>query len=230
MFSIFDNKNVTHVSILLDASGSMAGKVKDTIGGVNSYISKLREDKKSKYVVNMYLFDTTRFNALAENEELKNVKEVTTKTYETFGATPLYDSVGKMIKMANDYEANKHIVVIMTDGEENSSREMSLRNIKDLIQRKKADDWEFLFLGADFNNYSQGYQWGLSKGDIMSYGRGIQASASAFDSVARRTLNYSAGVADTFTSADKIGAGDKFDKNEDDIKISKISITFPESN
>ena len=45
--------NIQHIIALIDRSGSMAGKEKDTIGGINTMLNQLKND--IKYDEEIYL-------------------------------------------------------------------------------------------------------------------------------------------------------------------------------
>ena len=53
------------------------------------------------------------------------------------------------------------VVVFQTDGAENASREHSLDGLRDLIARRRAEDWQFVFLGADIDAYATASSLGI---------------------------------------------------------------------
>jgi len=65
---------------------------------------------------------------------------------------------------------DKAITVIMTDGEENSSREWTLQGIRELIKSKEAAGiWTFVFLGANLDAFAQGVNLGVAKANAVRY-------------------------------------------------------------
>jgi hypothetical protein len=74
--------------------------------------------------------------------------------------TPLNDAVGKLVNMARAANANKTAIVIMTDGHENASRELTTPQAKALLDECRAKGWQVVFLGADFDNAAQGASYG----------------------------------------------------------------------
>ena len=83
---------------------------------------------------------------------------MTNKVYFARGMTALLDAIGKT---ANTVAARqqtaaasavpaKTVVVIMTDGMENASKEYHYADVKTLIERQQKEfGWEFLFMGAN---------------------------------------------------------------------------------
>jgi hypothetical protein len=95
------------------------------------------------------------------------------------GGTPLLDSVARSIRdlgyklasMREEDRPTKVIVIVQTDGEENSSRETSLEKLKAMVdhQRQKYN-WDFMFLGADIDAFGYGASLGFASAATASYG------------------------------------------------------------
>lgn len=147
-----DKKAGRNVYMLLDRSGSMSTNWVETIGSINSYVEKLESD------VNVYLavFDSAG-NTGIDYEVIRettsgNWKPVLISELSARGSTPLYDAVGKICdRMLND-NAERAVLVIMTDGYENASREYSLSSVKAKLKEMEQKDWPTVFLGADFKD------------------------------------------------------------------------------
>lgn len=182
------------INFVLDKSGSMGSCITDTIGGFNTYIGKLKDDKKAKYKFSLTLFDTAfenRHVAVA----LTDVPELTTKTYVPGGMTALYDAIGKAVGEveAKGDKSDKVLTVILTDGQENSSREYKLQSIKDLITRKeKEGNWSFVFLGADISAFAVGDQLGVALSNSVVYNQ--QNMTAAYANTATATMDFACSV------------------------------------
>lgn len=150
------------ISVVLDESGSMRAQQKETIQALNDYIQKLKEDHADKKV----LFSLTQFNTQAHvihaAQPLKNIPLLTEKTYLPNGFTALYDAVGQtIIELSKRVEQEGNVlVVILTDGHENSSQEYDLQAIQSLIEEKKKEEWSFVFMGADKSAWKVGSAMG----------------------------------------------------------------------
>jgi uncharacterized protein YegL len=143
--------NKTELVFILDRSGSMSGLEKDTIGGYNSLLSKQRSEEGSANVTTV-LFDD-KFELLHDRLDIHGISDITDKDYFVRGSTALLDAIGKTInKIGNvqkytkpEMRADKVLVIITTDGMENSSVEYSYDQIKMMIERQKAQyGWEFI--------------------------------------------------------------------------------------
>ena len=181
----------TLINFVLDKSGSMGTCLTDTIGGFNTYIQKLKEDKKSKYLFSLTLFDTS-FENRHVAIDLSAVPELTTSTYVPGGMTALYDAIGKTVSAVESKgeKVDKVLTVILTDGQENSSREYKCQMIKDLITRKeKEGNWTFVFLGAYLSAFAVGDSMGVSHSNSIIYGR-TQGAGNVYATMAVATRGF----------------------------------------
>ena len=160
------------IVFLLDKSGSMSGSESDTIGGYNSFITKEKKNNTNSLVTTV-LFDNN-YEKLYDREKISSIKKLTSKEYYVGGCTALYDAIGITINEMDKNNPEKVLFVITTDGLENASREYNKNNIKKLIETHK--NYEFIFLGAGIDSYSEGESIGIKKTNISNYsksGRGI---------------------------------------------------------
>lgn len=168
--------NLTELVFILDRSGSMSGLEGDTIGGFNAMLQKQRElDGECR--ITTVLFDN-RYELLHDRIDIRAVRELTEKEYFVGGSTALIDAIGRTIdklvnvqkNTAEEYRAEKVMVVIITDGEENSSREYPLQKVKAMIEREKEKyGWEFVFLGANIDAVQTAGQFGISSSRAVDY-------------------------------------------------------------
>ena len=162
-------KNLTELVFILDKSGSMGGLVSDTIGGFNALLQKQRA-VAGECLLTTVLFDD-KYELLHDRLSIKGVADLTEKDYYVRGSTALLDAVGQSVaKISNAHShtlseevPEKVIMVITTDGMENSSREFTSGQIRELISARKAAGWEFIFLGANLDALETADQMGISR-------------------------------------------------------------------
>jgi len=156
-------KNTSRTVIVLDRSGSMGAIVNDTIGGVNQFIDKQKE-KNPENILSIHQFDT-EFHVSHQACKVTDIASLDDSNYVPRGGTALNDAIGKTInELGNELKAlpeserpDKVIFLVVTDGEENSSREFSTEQIKGMVEHQKNKyDWEFVFLGADIDSFAVG--------------------------------------------------------------------------
>lgn len=163
---------------LIDRSGSMYGFEEDTIGGFNSFIEK-EKAKEGNTRVTTILFDHG-YDVLYKRKSIHDVKELTRNEYFVRGSTALLDAIGRTITTLDKEIDNKVLFVIMTDGMENSSVEFSKPQIKSMIGNH---NWEFIFIGADIDSYSEARSIGIRDSHVANYRKSKKGIGALYDSV-----------------------------------------------
>src|SRR5215471_4076877 len=166
-----ERKQDVLVNVILDKSGSMASKTNDVIEGFNAYVVGLGKEDQVNYLFSLTLFDTQvayRHVAIP----LPEVKKLDSKSYRPEGNTALNDAIGITVRKveADQPRVDKVVTVIMTDGEENSSREWTHDAVRALIEQKeKEGNWTFVFLGAGLDAWHQGRSYGVQAANVAQY-------------------------------------------------------------
>jgi hypothetical protein len=178
--------------MVLDMSGSMAPQWDDTIGGANSYFEGLQEDSSTDYRVTIINFDTS-YEVLCSDRPLSEVPKLTKRNYRPRGGTALYDAVGRAIKETESkvLEGEKAIVVIITDGEENSSVKETERTIKPKIETLQGrGNWTFIYLGAVANAWDNASKMGIYSSNTLRYNK--TKTKGLYRSMVGATQSYAA--------------------------------------
>ncbi len=219
-----DKTNKMLVTVVLDRSGSMNSQRAGTISGYNEYINGLRADKEGEYSVSLIQFDAhgsahgPELTISYTDKPLADVPVMTEPDYEPRGGTPLLDAIGECIRRASAIKGERAATcVIITDGQENSSKEFTLEAVRALIKEKEAESWTFVFIGAEIDSYAQGGALGMSTGNVANYAQanvGAMYTNTAQATVARGVLNRSRGVHGAsmmsfFSDDQKAAMGDK---------------------
>ncbi|MCD8294366.1 MAG: hypothetical protein LUE27_03835 [Clostridia bacterium] len=183
-------KDLTEVIFILDRSGSMGGKERDTIGAFNSLIQKQKK-YEGKVLVTTILFDD-QYEVLFERVPIEKVRPLTSSQYYVRGCTALLDAVGitvdalrKVHKEDGKNVPGHTLVVINTDGMENASHRYTFNEVRSLITREQEKHgWEFLFLGANIDAIASASQIGIRASraaNTYADSSGIRAAYEAVD-------------------------------------------------
>lgn len=164
----------THIICILDRSGSMYSIIDDSIGGFNSFL-KTQKNLPDDATITVVLFDD-KYELLYDNINIKNVEDLTIKKWYPRGSTALYDAIGKTINSEKNRIDNmdhnkpsKVLVCIVTDGNENSSIEFNLGDIKKIIKTSEENNWNFIYLGANQDAFDVGTSFGVSPNNTFTY-------------------------------------------------------------
>jgi uncharacterized protein YegL len=168
-------KDCTELVFILDRSGSMAGLESDTIGGFNAMIEKQKKAAGACWVSTVLFSD--RSQVIHDRLPLEKVPPMTDSEYSVGGCTALLDAIGDAVKhisnihkYAREEDIPEHtLFVITTDGMENASHRYGSDEVKKLIEAKKEQGWEFLFLGANIDAVETAKRFGIREDRAVNY-------------------------------------------------------------
>ena len=190
-------KKATEMVCILDRSGSMYKKRKDTIGSFNQMLEKQKREPGEAYITTALFSD--QCDVLYSHTPIRETEELTEQDYYIGGNTALFDAIGKVFHQTDsllegregDYE-EKVLVFIITDGMENASVQYGRQQIKKLIEEKQKKGWVILFFGTDMEMIKLAEDTGIRKENTTCYpdtAEGIRESflmaGSCFSSLRR---------------------------------------------
>lgn len=189
-----------HDFILLDRSGSMQSQWNEALNAINGYVRKLAEDKV-KTNVTLVVFDKegekASIDVIRDNVKPSKWKNVSDADATPRGLTPLNDAVGRIVSMSESKKYDKVAIIIMTDGFENASVELTVQQAKDALERCRAKGWQVIFLGANFDNAQQAASYGNSLG---STAKAVNLNAAMSATASLRSGYASRGIAMNYTA------------------------------
>jgi len=167
------NSNYTHLALVVDRSGSMADIKDDAQGGINTLIAE-QFAEEGQLTLTLSEFD----------DHFEDVVRMSGKPFayklSPRGSTALLDAVGKEItRTAQELDAlpkalrpSKVLFVVVTDGQENSSNEFTLKAVKASIETQRKDHgWTFQFIGAEEAAW-QGREMGMNSASFKRTDKG----------------------------------------------------------
>ena len=162
----------TEILVITDRSGSMASIASDVIGGYNRFIDDQRSLPGEARVT--YTQFDTEYEVIYAGTALKKVPVLDDKTFVPRGGTALLDAIGRTLneqgaRIAKEGWAELVIVLIVTDGEENSSREYDRARIKEMTSHAESNGWKFVYLGANQDAFSVARGLGFSTAHTQGY-------------------------------------------------------------
>ena len=203
--------DLTDITLVVDRSGSMAQVREDAEGGVNSFIEQQAKEP-GEALLTLVQFDT-EYEFLHKGVPISQVPK-----YELVprGMTALLDAVGRAINETGERLAkmDEHdrpglvVFVVMTDGQENSSKEFSKADIKAMIQRQQDTyHWHFTFLGANQDAFAEAGGMGIAAAGVANFAmdKMVAAYAATGEKVSRMRQQHRAGetVSNEFTEEER---------------------------
>lgn len=180
-------KDLCELVVILDESGSMGNVTNDTIGGFNVFL-ETHQKMPGEARLTLVKFDT-KYEIVHNGVDVRSAKPLDKTTYNPSGCTALLDAVGRAIDevgkrfdtASEDEKPGKVIFLIITDGEENSSVEYKLHQVKEkTTKRQDVDKWEFIFMGANQDAWAEAGKMGYANAvnySVADMGKTMKAAA-----------------------------------------------------
>ncbi len=192
-------QDYTHITVILDRSGSMESIRDDTIGGFNAFL-KQQKAELGTATLTLVQFDThDPYEVIYEFMPISEILELNSETYVPRGGTPLLDALGRGInelesktaELKDENRPSKVVLVIVTDGQENSSREFHKDQIEKMIkERTEKHAWQFVFLSADLAAIDDAMGLGIHSSSTLAFQKNAKGSSDAWQSLSARTADY----------------------------------------
>jgi hypothetical protein len=191
------NPHKTEIVVVLDRSGSMESIRKDMIGGFAHFVSEMRA-LSGDCVLSLYQFDDVYEKVFEE----KPLADVGALVLEPRRSTALLDAVAfaihgvgaRLSAKAEDDRPGAVVVVIITDGHENSSKEYSRAHLRALISTQEKDfKWRFMYLGAEASSFDDAHDMGINT--VAMYDASAAGVKGMAHGVARSVGTYRSAVA-----------------------------------
>lgn len=159
--------DVLDILVVLDRSGSMATARADHEGGLKSFVedqAKLPGDVRFTLVQ----FDShDPCEVVYDRVPIGDVKDI---VLIPRGGTPLLDAVGRALAHLSAKTDNAHVIVmVVTDGEENESREWTKARVAARVEELEKRGYAFLFLGADMKAFGDANAMGFQIGNAVAF-------------------------------------------------------------
>jgi len=175
------------VTVLVDRSGSMFGIRRDTIEGLNTFITEQQKDPDGQKMT--YIQFDNEYEVVHDDIPVSDMPLITEATFVPRGMTALLDAIGQTInridsKLAvlnDDEKPERVMVVIVTDGHENASKNFSRDAILEMVKgHEDSGSWEFIYLGANQDAIRVGGGIGVRSTHAHTYTAGTVGVKHAF--------------------------------------------------
>ena len=155
----------TEILVITDRSGSMGSIADDVIGGFNRF---LKDQKRQPGDARMtYTQFDGEYQVVYTARNIQQVEELNHSTFVPRGSTALFDAIGRTLneqgkRIKDEAWAELVVVCIITDGEENASKEYSKSRVREMVSHAEANGWKFLFLAANQDAFAASRDFGSS--------------------------------------------------------------------
>lgn len=164
------NESHAVLAVVLDESGSMASQKDFVTKGFNKFLEEQQGVEEGEATLVRTAFNH-EYPPKTITESLDEASSLTEESYNPGGRTALFDAIGHTIDEIEDWMGNlpegdqpdNVLVAIVTDGKENSSEEYGLDQVRGRIENKQDEGWEFMYIGAGLDDFSDPDEIGLKQ-------------------------------------------------------------------
>jgi hypothetical protein len=193
-----NTKHQVHNLIILDESGSMNSIKSTIIQGFNELVQTIHgiQEKfpEQEHFVSFLTFNGLGMKWLHFMDPSAMLNQIDSKSYQPNASTPLLDAMGvslNKVKLGLDETSTYNVLVtILTDGEENSSKEFTGAAIKQLVEELKQSRWTFTYIGTDHDVEKMAAR--LSINNVMSFNKSDAGVRDMFEKESKARTSFSA--------------------------------------
>ena len=191
----------THITVILDRSGSMESIRQDVIGGFNAFVRQQQQEPAAA-TLSLVQFDSQDpYEVVLRFVPLADVPPLTLERFVPRGMTPLLDALGRgLVELDATLAAlpaaerpEQVVFVVVTDGLENASRAFTYAQVHQLLTAHEAQGWQLVYLSADLSAVDEAERIGFAPDRSMAFDPDRQGTAAMWQSVSNRTSEYRTG-------------------------------------
>ncbi len=166
-------KKITNL-IIVDASSSMSSKAEEVRGGLKDLLKDIKKDMKDnkgkakiRTIVTQFA-SAGRFQVLLDTSKRSDITYDSAENYHPSGMTALFDAIGQAFVLVGKKQDGV-FVSILTDGDENDSKEFTVDDVKKLFKKAKKKEWGLTFMGTTEGAIENAVTWGISRSNTLQY-------------------------------------------------------------
>ena len=193
----------TYIALVIDRSGSMGGLEKSVVDGINEQIKVIRKNanKGGDTFLSYIQFDDI-IETVYDKVPAKKLEELTRAQYTPRGSTSLRDAILSAIQnlkeTVKETDNTAYLVIVVTDGYENSSKLISTEALAQQIKTLEATGkWTFTYMLSNID-------WTQLQGTFINNAGNAGTFTSTPVGVSRGASSISSGVAN-YMSARQVG-------------------------
>jgi len=211
----------THIAVILDRTGSMESIRDDTIGGFNAFLNAQKAESGQATLTLVQFDSQDPYEVVHQFKPVADIPELTRATFVPRANTPLLDAMGRGINdlekniadMAEAEKPGRVAMVIITNGQENASREFRKDQIEKMIKEKQEKfAWQFVFLSADLAAIGDALASGMRAASVMGHDKDGHGTQTAWAALSRSISDYRAGHQEDVSFTDEERAQQKIEK------------------
>lgn len=197
-------KQQVHNLIILDESGSMESIKPTIINGFNELVQSIKEIQikfpEQEHYISIISFNGFGTKIMHFIDPVSMLNTIDSSNYKPESMTPFFDALGFILSKLKQHLATQTnynvLVTILTDGEENDSKEYSGLVIKNKIDELSQENWTFTYIGTDHDVEKMAFN--LSIKNSKTFAKNKAGIYSMFEDEARCREQYCFNISTLF--------------------------------
>lgn len=158
----------TNIIIIFDESGSMEFMGKEPVQSLNAFIDE--QQKGSNNSIYTLVTFSDNHKTIFDHVNIKDIEEMKYEDYNPSGCTALNDAIYETISSELEKGTKDVVCLIITDGEENSSKTYRNKDVKKIVNlAKNTYKWDIRFIGANIDSIKEGANIGLQSNSCYQF-------------------------------------------------------------
>ncbi len=205
----------TIVCYLLDRNGWMELIKPETIASFNAFVDTLEERAGDRVEFTLMQFNEEAIETLCVSSAPTDAPRLSAETYQPNGGGALLDPFQIAIKMVEqmiiERTDNARVLLVLHVSDDHGWCCLETVELRGVIERRRAEGWQFLLLAAEISGYSVAEFLGIETGATISFS-GMAGSVSALTAAAAAAAAFANGrtARICFTAEQKRAAGDRY--------------------
>jgi len=195
-----EQKHQVHNLIILDESGSMESIKRSIFIGFNELVQSIKGIQKQfpeqEHYISIISFNGFGNKIMHFMDDVSKLTTIDSHNYKPDSTTPLFDAMGfgftKLRKELKSQTNHNVLVTILTDGEENTSKEYTSTVIKNIIEELSEENWTFTYIGTDHDVEKMAAN--LSIKNSMVFEKNVDGIKSMFEEEYDGRMRYSSNI------------------------------------
>lgn len=181
-------KDVVEIVAIIDRSGSMESIRGDVIGGYNAFLAQ-QKALPGEAVLTLVQFDD-KYEVHVDRVPVQEVPDLNVFTFVPRGMTAANDAIGRALNTLEARNPAKAVILIVTDGMENASKEFTNEQIKEKITAAEERGWDVNFLAANIDAFAAGGAYGVKMDKTFAFAANAAGVHNAFATMNLRASSY----------------------------------------
>ena len=198
----------SYVVCIVDCSASMISIGKEVKNGYNAFV-KEQCSLPGKCLATVVKFNN-KVEVVQHGVDIQKLLKADSNTFKPNGTTALHDAICMTIERVKQQisilprKPSRVIVMVLTDGAENSSVKYSSKDVAQRIKQCEERSWTFTFIGANQDAVATGTEIGFRADSCLSYTADGDHTSETWNNISANCRRQRCGESSAWNDAERM--------------------------